>query len=120
MNPEILILTVVLGSLGTIVRYAVQTLWLQGTNRFGAILSVNLAGSALAGGLLALPETPLTLPLIAGLCAGLTTFSTLVVQLLPTPISPPLSQRVSVGVLHVVGTVGVCILAFHVVALVAT
>jgi CrcB protein len=119
MSPQLLILTIALGSLGAILRYITQMLWTQGAHRYGAVLAVNLVGSALAGGLMAFPENPLTLPLVAGLCAGLTTFSTFVVQLLPTPNSPAPSHRVALGLLHVVGSVGACILAFEGVSLIA-
>lgn len=113
MSPEILALTVALGALGAVLRYIIQSAWMGGARRYGAIVMVNILGSAIAGAAVALPESPLTLPLIVGLCGGLTTFSTLVLHLLPVPHSPVLWRRVSLGVAHVVGSVAACALAFE-------
>lgn len=119
MSAGIVLLTVALGSLGAVVRYLVQSLWLDGRRPYGAIVLVNVVGSSLAGALAALPDSPATAPLLVGLCAGLTTFSTLVVHLLTLPDSPPLLRRVLLGALHMVGSLGGCALAYEAVRLVA-
>lgn len=117
MSPEILGLTILFGSLGALLRYLIGTVWRGGAHRYGAIVAVNIAGSALAGAVVALPESALGVAVIAGLCGGLTTFSTLAVHLLPVPDARPLASRVRLGVLHGLGSVGSCIVAFEVVSL---
>jgi len=73
----------VVGALAATARYAV-TLLLAG--RVGwAVFVVNVVGSAIGGGVLALAEraeisADLRLVLLTGLCGGLTTFSTLGVE----------------------------------------
>lgn len=118
MSPEILGLTVALGSLGAVVRYLFQALWLGKDRRYGAIITVNLVGSAIAGALTALPESPLTVALVAGLCGGLTTFSTVALHLIPTSDSLTAPHRVGLGVAHIGGSVAAVLLAFQIVALV--
>jgi fluoride ion exporter CrcB/FEX len=119
MTPEILGLTVALGSLGAVIRYLVQTLWLGNDRRYGAIIVVNLVGSALAGVLTALPGSPLTVALVAGLCGGLTTFSTVALHLIATSDSLTAPRRVGLGVAHIGGSMAAVLVAFQIVSLVS-
>lgn len=117
ITPEILGLTVALGSVGAVLRYLVQALWLGGERRYSATVLVNILGSAVAGGLTALPGSPVTVALVVGLCGAFTTFSTVALHLLPTRDSPAVARRVWLGVAHIGGSVGALILAFQTVSL---
>ena len=116
MTPEILGLTVALGSLGAVIRYLVQTLWLGNDRRYGAIIVVNLVGSALAGVVTAMPGSPLAVALVAGLCGGLTTFSTVALHLIPTSDYLSAPRRVGLGIAHIGGSVGAVLLGFQIVS----
>jgi fluoride exporter len=94
------------------VRYLIHMAWQSGSLRLGSIVVVNIVGSALAGAAIALPESPLTVALIAGFCGALTTFSTVMVQLLPLPGAPALQRRLGLAVLHFGGSVAGCASAF--------
>lgn len=119
MTPEILGLTVALGSLGAVIRYLVQSLWRGNDRRYGAIIVVNLLGSAIAGALMALPGNPLTVALVAGFCGGLTTFSTVALHLIPTSDSLTAPRRVGLALAHIGGSVGAVLLAFQIVSTVS-
>jgi fluoride ion exporter CrcB/FEX len=116
MSADLLLLSVALGSLGAVVRYGVQS-WsaVNGSARLG-ILIVNVAGSALAGGLVALPSSFATAAILAGFCGGLTTLSTMVIHLLPVPGAPPLRTRLGLALAHVLGSVGAALVAYSAVA----
>jgi CrcB protein len=72
----IVVLTLLAGALGALLRYgvsrAVPSPW--------AVLVVNVVGSAIAGALVATVSDDIRLVLVTGLCGGLTTFSTLSVE----------------------------------------
>lgn len=116
MTPGILALTLALGALGAVARYALQTLWRAGGNFRLAIVAVNIVGSTLAGALAALPASGLTLALIVGLCGSLTTVSTMVFHLLPTPHAPARGPRTWLALVHIGGSVGGCLAGFGVVS----
>jgi CrcB protein len=114
VTSEILWLSVALGTVGAVLRW----LLLQGLpgKAWVATLIVNIAGSALAGGIIAFPAVASSAPLVAGLCGGLTTFSTLALQLLPgTTFSSP-SRLVGLALAHGVGGVGACLGMFFLVS----
>ena len=81
-----LALTVVLaGAAATVVRFLVSQAFARQTGFPWAVLSVNIVGSLVGGGVLALAEraaisADLRLVLLTGLCGGLTTFSTFSVE----------------------------------------
>jgi CrcB protein len=105
MTPETLGLIAILGALGALLRYVVgHTLarYAQGTL---AIVVVNLAGSALAGALAALPDSALTLALLVGLCGSLTTFSTVATQLIPGTRGASRTAWIALALTHAVGSV---------------
>ena len=117
MSLMVLGLTVAMGALGAVIRWLV---WLS-LNRFGrarlAIAIVNITGSALVGGIAALPTFDLSTPLSAGLCAGLTTFSTLAVQLVHHDEGEPPRKLFALAALHIVLGVSACFGAHAVVSL---
>jgi fluoride ion exporter CrcB/FEX len=116
MSAELLLLSVALGSLGALVRYGVQSWSAEtGSARLG-ILAVNVLGSGLAGGLLALPDSFSITAILAGFCGGLTTLSTMVIHLLPVPGAPPLRTRLGLALAHVLGSVGAALVAYSSVA----
>ncbi|HAA78830.1 MAG: CrcB family protein [Microbacteriaceae bacterium] len=117
MSLGVLALTVALGALGAVLRWLIG-LFLNplGRSRL-AIALVNIAGSALGGGLLAFPHQELTLALTAGLCAGLTTFSTLALQLISVEGAPPARARVMLAFVHVAAGIGSCFIAYSLVSL---
>ena len=76
MTAAVLIAAVLAaGAIGAVIRYLV-------TRALGGwgVLVVNVLGSALSGGLLALTGGDLRLVLLTGFCGGLTTFSTFSVE----------------------------------------
>lgn len=90
MTPLALLATVLLGSLGALLRWLVgkalpQALW-------WSVGIVNVAGSLVVGVLAALPETFWTYPMMVGLAGGLTTFSTLAVLMVP-PTTEKIARR---------------------------
>lgn len=106
-------LTLGLGGLGALVRwFSVEV----SAKPWAAILAVNIVGSALAGGVAAFPGVAGSLPLIAGLCGGLTTFSTVALQLTPGHISRRPLVLISLAAAHCVGGIGACWSAFALVS----
>lgn len=117
MTAELLLASVALGSLGALARYGIQA-WATAAERgYRGVLVANIAGSALAGALFALPDSFITAAILAGFCGSVTTLSTIVVHLLPVPGAPPLRSRVGLGFAHVVGSVGAALVAYSSVAL---
>jgi len=117
MTLTTLALIAALGALGAVLRYiAISTLWSAPGGLFG-IAVVNIVGSALAGGLGALPENAWNIALIVGLCGSLTTFSTLAVQLHPGVSSVRGLRWMGLALLHTVGSVSAAWVAFSAVAL---
>ncbi len=117
MTAELLLVSVALGSLGALARYGIQAWAATASKGYLGILVANIVGSGLAGALFALPDSFTTGALLAGFCGSLTTLSTMVVHLLPVPGAPPLRSRVGLGLSHVVGSVGVALMAYSSVAL---
>jgi fluoride ion exporter CrcB/FEX len=114
MTPLVLGMTVLLGTLGAVLRWlAVRALpgapwWSVGI--------VNTLGSALVGFIAALPQTDWTFPLVAGLAGSLTTFSTLAVLLVPSTTEGFLKRIVGPLGLHLVLGIGACAAAFLITA----
>lgn len=119
MTPLVVLGTLVAGSVGAVVRYVIQERLSARPAPWTAVLFVNSAGSALAGGVLALPQTALTEILVVGFAGALTTFSTLALQLVKTPSGPPVTVLLGRGALHIAGAVGGAWVAFHIVSLIA-
>lgn len=88
MTVWVVLATVLAGGAASVVRYLVARLWpVRPTRLPVGVLLVNVAGSALGGAVLALAERALVSPetslvLLAGVCGGLTTFSTWSVETL--------------------------------------
>lgn len=117
MTPLMVMATLALGGFGAVVRFAVkETLAKNGDHRL-AVALVNIVGSGLAGGVAALPESALSQIIIVGFAGALTTFSTIAVQLATKKPSVPWWSHAVVALVHSVGAIGACVLAFHVVAL---
>ncbi|MFT6973426.1 MAG: CrcB protein [Pontimonas sp.] len=115
MSITILIASVALGALGAVLRWLMSQA-LGAGRAWQAILFVNVVGSAFAGGVSAVPAFEGALPLVAGLCGGLTTFSTLAVQLLPGDHTRRASRLIALGLAHALGGVGACLGAFALVS----
>ena len=90
------------GALGALIRYALLSVAPMRT--VGVIAAINLAGSALAGFLGALSAGEVTAALIIGLCGGMTTFSTLAVQIVTTAREKTLLRAAGLAVLHGMGS----------------
>ena len=88
MSVWVILATVGVGGAASVVRYLVSRLWPVRPGRLPrGVLVVNVAGSALGGAVLGLAERALVSPelslvLLAGVCGGLTTFSTWTVETL--------------------------------------
>lgn len=117
MTFAILLATLVSGGLGAVVRFLIQESLATRPAPWTAVLLVNVAGSALAGGFLALPTTALTGILVIGFAGGLTTFSTLALQLVKTPSGPSGTVLLGRAVLHILGGVGAAWGTFQIVGL---
>lgn len=102
-----------LGALGALLRWAMIEF---ASKPWVAILTVNVAGSALAGGVAAFPVVAGSLPLIAGLCGGLTTFSTLALQLTPGQVTRRPVALLGLAAAHCLGGIGACWSAFALVS----
>jgi CrcB protein len=104
VTPVLFVTVALTGAAGAMLRYGVS---LAAARRPGfpwAVLSVNVVGSLLAGGVLALAEraaitTDARLILLTGVCGGLTTFSTFSVE----SVELVLSGRARVAALSVAG-----------------
>lgn len=90
------------GALGALVRYALLSIAPQ--RAVGVIVAVNLVGSALAGSIAALALTELTASVIIGFCGGMTTFSTIAVQIVNTAREKTLLRAAGLAVLHGMGS----------------
>jgi fluoride ion exporter CrcB/FEX len=119
MTPLVLVATVIAGSLGAVMRLIILDSLRDHTSRLVAVLVVNILGSALAGGILALPQTTLTAVLVVGLAGGLTTFSTVAVLLVPSPRSPRVVLLLGHALVQSGAAVAAAWSAFQIVALVA-
>ncbi len=107
--------TLAAGSVGAVLRFVIQESLASRPASWIAVLIVNIAGSAFAGGFLALPATSWTGVLVVGFAGGLTTFSTLALQLVRTPTGPKTSVLLGRALVHIVGAVAAALGAFHVV-----
>ncbi|HEV8013796.1 MAG TPA: CrcB family protein [Pontimonas sp.] len=103
MTPLALLATVLLGSLGALLRWLVGKVVPQAP--WWSLGIVNVAGSVIVGVLAALPETFWTYPLMVGVAGGLTTFSTLAALMVPRTTEKiarralwPLSLHLSLGI----------------------
>lgn len=85
MTPLVALAVMATGAAAAAVRYLVSLAFAGRRGFPWAVLVVNLAGSLIGGGVLALAEraavsTELRVILLTGLCGGLTTFSTFTVE----------------------------------------
>jgi len=112
MTLSVILMTAGLGALGAVVRWLVLNIT---PNRMGRlwIFIANVAGSAIVGAFAALPESPFSFAVMAGFCGSLTTFSTLAVQLVPTPNAPSRGRLLGLGIAHIGASVLACWLAFE-------
>lgn len=111
--------TLAAGSVGAVLRFVIQESFAARPAPWTAVLLVNIAGSALAGGVVALPTTSWTSILVVGFAGGLTTFSTLAVQLVKTPAGPRTSVLLGRALIHIVGAVAAAWATFHTVLFLA-
>ena len=110
MTPLALLATVLLGSLGALLRWIVGKVVPQAP--WWSLGIVNVSGSLVVGVLAALPETFWTYPLMVGLAGGLTTFSTLAVLMVP-PATQEIARRTLWPLaLHLVLGVAGCAVGF--------
>jgi fluoride ion exporter CrcB/FEX len=119
MTPLVVLATVIAGSLGAVMRLIILDGLRHHASRWVLVLVVNVVGSALAGGIAALPQTTLTTVIVVGLAGGLTTFSTVAVLLVPTPQGPRVPLLVGHAVVQSGAAVAAAWSAFQIVALVA-
>ncbi len=117
MSLAAVALSAALGGVGAVLRWLVLE-GLGSTRSWLAILFVNIAGSALAGGVVAFPFAAGALPLVTGLCGGLTTFSTLALHLVPGQQTRGLSRLVGLALAHSLGGVGACLATYSLVSIV--
>jgi len=112
MSIGLIALVAVFGALGAVIRHVTSTLFARQSRPHAGIFLVNLAGSALAGALLALPQSALGLALAVGLCGSLTTFSTVAVSLVPRSTSPRPSTIILLALTHAAGSAGAAVATF--------
>ncbi len=105
--------TLAAGGVGAVLRFVVQESLAARPAPWTAVLLVNIAGSALAGGVVALPTTSWTGVLVVGFAGGLTTFSTLALQLVKTPTGPKTAVLLGRALVHIVGAVAAAWGTFH-------
>ena len=117
MSLAAVALSAALGGVGAVLRWLVLE-GLGSTRSWLAILFVNIAGSALAGGGVAFPFAAGALPLVTGLGGGLTTFSTLALHLVPGQQTRGLSRLVGLALAHSLGGVGACLATYSLVSIV--
>jgi len=115
MSLAAVALSAALGGVGAVLRWLLLE-GLGSRRSWLAILFVNIAGSAIAGGVTAFPDAAGALPLIAGLCGGLTTFSTLALHLVPGTLTRKVSELLGLALAHSVGGVGACLAAYTLVS----
>jgi fluoride ion exporter CrcB/FEX len=115
MTPVVLVATVLLGAVGAALRWLISRglpsapWWSLGV--------VNATGSALAGAVMALPETFWTFPLVAGLAGGLTTLSTLAILMTPETTEGIARKVLWPLTLHLLLGIGTCAAGFVLVTL---
>jgi len=117
LTLETLALVAALGALGATLRYIAVATIAAASGGLAGIAVVNIAGSALAGALIASPESPWNIALVLGLCGSMTTFSTLAVQLAPGGSSLSGVRWIGLALLHAVGSVLAAWLAYSAVTL---
>lgn len=83
MTPATLGLIALFGALGAVTRFVLKEKLVHRAIPLMGLLVANLAGSAVAGALLALPSSALTFAMAVGFCGALTTFSTIAYYLIP-------------------------------------
>ena len=104
MSMELAVLVAALGAVGAVIRYALLSIADNPRASIAVLAGVNLSGSALAGVVIAADPSLLTTAALVGLCGGLTTFSTLALQLAPAGSPRPPAQILGLGSLHAAGS----------------
>lgn len=104
MSIELAIFVAAFGAVGALIRYALVSLAHDPRGSIAMLAGVNISGSALAGFFIAAADTPLSAAALVGLCGGLTTFSTLALQLAPGGSPRPPGQILGLGALHAAGS----------------
>jgi len=124
MTMGLAVAIVVGGAVGTLLRYGAQLLWpARGARVPRAVLLVNVAGSAIGGGALALVQgdtgagmpaisSSLALVVMTGFCGGLTTFSTFAIETVELALGGSWRVAVANVVLNVVLGLAAAALAF--------
>lgn len=108
MTPLLVLAVALAGGLAALVRYAVNHLAGERGGLPWGIVAVNVAGSFIAGLAVAVvADAELRLILLAGLCGGLTTFSTLAVDSVSLASTP--RGRRARGILRAIANVAVTV-----------
>ncbi|WP_168916572.1 fluoride efflux transporter FluC [Microcella flavibacter] len=108
MTPLLVLAVALAGGLAALVRYAVNHLAGERGGLPWGIVAVNVAGSFIAGLAVAVvADAELRVILLAGLCGGLTTFSTLAVDS-ASLASAPRGRRAR-GILRAIANVAVTV-----------
>ncbi len=108
MTPLLVLAVALAGGLAALVRYAVNHLAGERGGLPWGIVAVNVAGSFIAGLAVAVvDDAELRVILLAGLCGGLTTFSTLAVDSVSLASAP--HGRRARGILRAIANVAVTV-----------
>lgn len=108
MTPLLVLAAALAGGLAALVRYAVNHLAGERGGLPWGIVAVNIAGSFIAGLAVAVvDDAELRVILLAGLCGGLTTFSTLAVDSVSLASAP--RGRRARGILRAIANVAVTV-----------
>lgn len=108
MTPLLVLAVALAGGLAALVRYAVNHLAGERGGLPWGIVAVNIAGSFIAGLAVAVvDDAQLRVILLAGLCGGLTTFSTLAVDSVSLASAP--HGRRARGILRAIANVTVTV-----------
>ncbi len=120
MSPLVVAAVLGAGALGALTRYAIALAFIRATRFPRAVLVVNVTGSLLGGGVLALADwsivdSALHLILVTGIAGGLTTFSTWSVETLQFALSGRWRTAIANVLLNLVLGLGAATAAYFVV-----
>ena len=117
MTPLVVVAVICAGVVGTVIRWALSKVLAGRASLPLAVLVVNIAGSAVAGVLLAFHSTggmsdDLYLVLLTGFCGGLTTFSTFSVDTVQLVMSGRIRTAAANGLANLLLGIAAAALAF--------
>lgn len=111
MSPGLVLLVLAAGAAGAVLRWLASLAFARSTFPW-AVLLVNVAGSALAGVVIAVAPAEVQLIVVTGFCGGLTTFSTFSVETVQLVEQRRLGHAVVSVAANLVFGLGACALAF--------